>query len=103
MMTDAQFTKEVDELKRAAINLKNDFRRYNYKDYIEDERDMKVLKAKVFTLYQMMENMVENRISMMALGADAIEHRRRLVQQMNTNPHVKEHWDIIMSTLAILN
>lgn len=102
-MTDKQFIHEIEELKRAATNLKNDFRRYNYKDYIEDERNISQLKIKVKVLYQMMENMVENRISMMALGAEAIKHRQALISQMQSNPHVKEHWDIIMSTLAILN
>jgi hypothetical protein len=103
MMNDNQFLHELDEIRRASTNLKNEFRKYNYKDYIENERDMKQLKAKVLTLYQMMENMVENRVATLSLASNAIEHRRRLITQMNSNPHVKEHWEIIMSTLAILN
>ncbi len=101
MMSDAEFLAEMEKLERAATNLKNDFRRYNYKDYIDGERTVDGVKTKTKVLYQMMENMVENRIAMMELGHEAIKHRRQLIKQIGNNPHIKEHWDTIMMALML--
>lgn len=102
-MTDKQFMNTLAELERAANNLRNDYNSYNFNDYIETEYNLKNVKAKAKVLHDMFRNMAENRIAMMALAYEAIQHRRQLINQISKNPHVKENWETIMMALMMLS
>lgn len=101
MLTDADFMKTLAELERAANNLKNEFKSYNFGDYIEKEYDMKNVKAKAKVLYDIVHRMTQNKIAMMGLAHDAINHRHQLIKQIGENPHVRENWEVIMMALMM--
>lgn len=103
MITDDDFIKALEELERTANNLRNEFRAYNFRDYIEAEHDRKNLQAKARVFYDMIDHLVNNKIAMMELAQEAIKFRRQFIKQIGNNPHVKERWDEIMTTLAILS
>lgn len=98
---DVDFLNQLHDLERAATNLKNEFRSYNFKDYIESERDMKNLKIKVGVLYKMMENMVENKIAMMGFAHQCIEFRRQMIKKIGEDQYVSDLWDTLMSAIAL--
>jgi len=102
-MSDEDFIKTLNELERAANNIKNELRSYNFNDYIESDHSLKNVKAKAKVLYDMVGAMANNRIAMMGLAHDAIEHRRQLIKQIGENPHVKENWETIMMALMMLS
>lgn len=103
MMNDEEFIKAFEELQRSANSLKNEFRSYNFRDYIETEYDSKNLRAKARVFYDMIDRLVNDKIAMFDLATEAINFRRQFIKQIGENPHVKERWDEIMTTLAILN
>lgn len=102
-MSDEDFIKTLKELERAANNLRNDFNAYKFDDYIEQEYNMKNVKAKAKVLHDMFRKMTENKIAMMALAYEAVNHRRQLIDQIAKNPHVKENWETIMMALMMLS
>lgn len=101
MMTDRQFMETLNELERAATNIRNEFKSYNFHDYIEKEYDSKALRAKAKVLYDMVGAMANNKIAMMALAHEAVNHRRQLIKQIGENPHVQENWEVIMMALMM--
>lgn len=103
MMTDKDFINQLDSLERAAVNLRNEFRSYNFDDYIEKEYNIKNVKAKAKVLYDMFRRMTENKIAMMALAHEAVQHRRQLIKQIGENPHVRENWEVIMMALMMIS
>ena len=103
MKTDRDFLEAMDLLERAATNLKNEFKRYDFNDYLETERDIKQVKAKAKVLHEMLERMIFNKISAMQLAHDALNFRRKFIKEIGENPHVKQQWEEIMTTLAIIN
>lgn len=102
-MSDEDFMKTLTELERAANNLRNDFNSYKFDEYIEQEHSMKNVKAKAKVLHDMFRKMAENKIAMMALAYEAVNHRRQLIDQIAKNPHVKENWETIMMALMMLS
>lgn len=103
MLSDDDFIRLLNDLERAANNIRNDFNAYKFDEYIENEYVMKNVKAKAKVLHDMFRKMAENKIAMMALAHDAINHRRQLIDQIAKNPHVKENWETIMMALMMLS